>query len=97
MNIPQQVEVTMTEEKIARINALYHKSKAEGLTEEEKASNEEFNKKIDVTDSTQVLQYGAKAQSKISFITWLILQSCLCFFNEFYINIFVNRLIFEKA
>lgn len=26
----------MIEEKIARINALYHKSKAEGLTEEEK-------------------------------------------------------------
>lgn len=27
----------MTEEKIARINALYHKSKTEGLSEEEKA------------------------------------------------------------
>ena len=27
----------MTEEKIARINALYHKSKAEGLTQEEQA------------------------------------------------------------
>ena len=26
----------MTEEKIARINELYHRSKAEGLTEEEK-------------------------------------------------------------
>lgn len=26
----------MTEQKIARINELYHKSKAEGLTEEEK-------------------------------------------------------------
>ena len=38
----------------------------DSLTEEEKAAIEEFNKKIDVTDSTQVLQYGAKAQSKIS-------------------------------
>ena len=38
----------------------------ESLTEEEKAAIEEFNKKIDVTDSTQILQYGAKAQSKIS-------------------------------
>ena len=38
----------------------------ESLTEEEKAAIEDFNKKIDVTDSTQVLQYGAKAQSKIS-------------------------------
>ena len=38
----------------------------ESLTDDEKAAIEEFNKKIDVTDSTQVLQYGAKAQSKIS-------------------------------
>ena len=38
----------------------------ESLTAEEKAAIEDFNKKIDVTDSTQVLQYGAKAQSKIS-------------------------------
>ena len=36
------------------------------LTEEEKAAIEEFNKKIDVNDATQVLQYGSKAQAKIS-------------------------------
>ncbi len=36
------------------------------LTQEEKDAIDEFNKKIDVTDSTQVLQYGAKAQAKIS-------------------------------
>ncbi|MDE6435094.1 MAG: DUF896 domain-containing protein [Lachnospiraceae bacterium] len=30
----------MTEEKIARINALYHKSKNQGLSEEEKAEQQ---------------------------------------------------------
>lgn len=30
----------MTDEKIARINELYHKSKGEGLTEEEKAEQQ---------------------------------------------------------
>lgn len=32
----------MTEEKIARINELYHKSKAEGLTEEEKTEQQQL-------------------------------------------------------
>ena len=50
----------VTNEKIE--NSLNYDS----LTEEEKSAIEDFNKKIDVTDSTQVLQYGAKAQSKIS-------------------------------
>ena len=36
------------------------------LTQEEKNAVDEFNTKIDVNDSTQVLQYGAKAQVKIS-------------------------------
>lgn len=36
------------------------------LTQEEKDAIEEFNKKINVEDATQVLQYGAKAQGKIS-------------------------------
>lgn len=34
----------MNEEKIARINALYHKSKAEGLTEEEKVEQQTLRK-----------------------------------------------------
>jgi len=38
----------------------------DSLTQAEKDAIEEFNKKIDVTDSTQVLQFGAAAQSKIS-------------------------------
>ena len=36
------------------------------LSAEEKEAIDEFNKKIDVTDATQVLQFGAKAQSNIS-------------------------------
>ena len=34
------------------------------LSQEEKDAIEEFNKKIDVEDATQILQYGAKAQNK---------------------------------
>ena len=36
------------------------------LTEDEKKAIDEFNNKIDVSDSAQILQYGAKAQTKIS-------------------------------
>lgn len=36
------------------------------LSEEEKSAIDEFNKKINVEDSTQVLHYGVKAQTKIS-------------------------------
>ena len=36
------------------------------LSKEEKKAVDEFNEKIDVFDSTQVLQYGSAAQSKIS-------------------------------
>ena len=38
----------------------------DSLTQAEKDAIDEFNKKIDVTDSTQVLQYGTAAQNKIS-------------------------------
>lgn len=36
------------------------------LTEQEKRAIDEFNSKIDVQDSTQVLQFGSQAQNKIS-------------------------------
>jgi len=38
----------------------------DSLTDAEKAAIDEFNSKIDVADSTQVLQFGAAAQNKIS-------------------------------
>ena len=50
----------VTEEKIEE--SLNYNS----LTEAEKRAVDEFNSKIDVNDTTQVLQYGAKAQAKIS-------------------------------
>ena len=50
----------VTEEKIE--NSLNYDS----LSDAEKKAVDEFNAKIDVADSTQVLQYGAAAQEKIS-------------------------------
>ena len=38
----------------------------EALSDAEKKAIEEFNSKLNVEDATQVLQYGAKAQAKIS-------------------------------
>ena len=51
---------TITDEKIEK--SLNY----DELTKEEKKAIDEFNSKIDVFDSTQVLQYGSKAQNKIS-------------------------------
>lgn len=50
----------VTEEKIE--NSLNY----DILTKEEQKAIDEFNSKIDVTDTTQVIQYGASAQEKIS-------------------------------
>ena len=45
------------------------------LTEAEKKAVDDFNKKINVDDSTQVLQYGAKAQAKISQFSDTVLEN----------------------
>lgn len=50
----------ITDEKIEKSLNYYE------LSKEEQKAVDEFNAKIDVMDSTQVLQYGASAQNKIS-------------------------------
>ena len=47
----------------------------DALSEEEKQAIDEFNKKINVEDATQILQYGAKAQAKISQFSDSVLES----------------------
>lgn len=46
---------TMTEEQIARINELYHKSKAEGLSEAEKAEQKMLREKYIATIRNSVV------------------------------------------
>ena len=58
----------VTEEKIE--NSLNY----DILTKEEKKAIDEFNSKIDVTDTTQVIQYGAAAQEKISLFSDSIVE-----------------------
>lgn len=58
--VEKLTEGTVTEEKIED-SLNYDK-----LTPEEKKAVDEFNAKIDVFDQTQVLQFGAAAQNKIS-------------------------------
>ena len=45
------------------------------LTPEEKKAVDDFNQKIDVFDSTQILQYGSAAQTKISEFSDTILEN----------------------
>jgi uncharacterized protein YaaN involved in tellurite resistance len=45
------------------------------LSKEEKKAVDEFNKKIDVMDSTEVLQYGSAAQTKISEFSDSVLEN----------------------
>lgn len=45
------------------------------LTKEEQETVDEFNKKLDVTDQTQILQYGISAQNKISEFSDSVLEN----------------------
>ena len=44
----------------------YAKLDDSGLSEEEKKMVDEFSKKIDITETNSILQYGATAQSKVA-------------------------------
>ena len=49
------------------------------LTKEEKAAIDEFNEKIDINDSAQVLQFGAAAQNNLSEFSdsaYFVLSDC---------------------
>ena len=61
-------EEKVTEEKIEK--SLNY----DELTEEEKKAVDDFNKQIDVFDSTQILQYAAAAQNKISSFSDSVLE-----------------------
>ena len=61
-------DAKITEEKIEK--SLNY----EELTEEEKKAVDEFNETVDIFDSTQILQYGAPAQNKISEFSDTILE-----------------------
>ena len=73
-NIELKVSEKLSEEKVDKITeneniteeSIEKSLNYNELTKEEKEAVDEFNSKIDVFDSTQILQYGASAQTKIS-------------------------------
>ena len=69
---PKEVPVLTLEAEPAELQADVPKKKAEDsvvqvrFTREERKAIDEFREKIDITDSKQILQYGADAQHKIA-------------------------------
>ena len=57
----EEAKPEVTEEELKKVQ--YDES---SLTESEKKMVEEFSKKIDITDTTTILQYGANAQTKVA-------------------------------
>ena len=61
----KKVEELVTEKKVTE-EKIEDSLNYDLLTKEEKEAIKEFNEKIDVSDNTQILQFGAAAQNKIS-------------------------------
>ena len=69
----ESVETLVNEEKITE-QKIEKSLNYDELSKEEKEAIEEFNKKLDLTDATQILQYGASTQEKISKFSDSILE-----------------------
>ena len=62
----EEVENLLEKDKKVTNEKIEESLNYDALSEEEKSAIDEFNKKINVEDSTQVLHYGIKAQTNIS-------------------------------
>ncbi|MGN1330634.1 MAG: toxic anion resistance protein [Clostridia bacterium] len=62
----EEVEGLINEKKEVTNEKIEESLNYDLLSPEEKAAIDEFNQKLDIEDSAEVLQYGAKAQAKIS-------------------------------
>ena len=76
-----KVEKAMDEESVKEIisedvseNKIEQTLNYDMLTKEEKKAVDDFNSKIDINDATQILQFGAAAQDKISKFSDSILE-----------------------
>ena len=69
----KKVEELVTEKKVTE-EKIEDSLNYDLLSKEEKEAIEEFNSKVDVFDNTQILQYGAAAQNKISKFSDKILE-----------------------
>lgn len=69
----KEVEGLVNEEKVTE-DMVEESLNYDKLSKEEKAAIDEFNSKIDIEDTTQVLQFGAAAQDKISKFSDSILE-----------------------
>ena len=81
-NLELKVEKKVDEESIKELTSVEKVSEKQieeslnydALSKEEKDAIEDFNKKIDINDATQILQYGISAQEKISKFSDSILE-----------------------
>ena len=71
----KELETNLMEEKKVSEETVEKSLNYELLTEEEKAAIDEFLAKVDIEDTTQILQYGTGAQKKISQFSDSVLES----------------------